>query len=124
MINQVTGIIGSLYYVGQADQINKTDQISKIEQVDKNLNEVQNERVGKIQRIERLSALYKHAKEEMPNECFKTRVINDEANNPSIVMVHYCQKYREIHLDGSSNKKDLRLTNPMKVKAAYFEDND
>ena len=116
MNSQITGIIGSLYYVGQAAQVNKTDK------VDKGFNEAMVERVGKVQKVEKLKALYQHGREESQMKCEPIKVMDEDEGKRQVVMVNHYGRYRVIHLDGSQDEKDLSLINPMKVKAAYFED--
>lgn len=116
MINSLNGIIGCLYYQGQAEQGRK------ISKEDKTFNNMVVERVTKVQKMKKQNEFNKQEKEIMPTEFFSTEIVADEGGRRSIVLLANNQRCRQINLEGESNESDISLKNPAKIKAAYFND--
>lgn len=116
MINQIAGVVGSIYYVSEADKAKKDTQIHKF------LRKEEVARITKIQRVNRISAISEHDKKVLPQNLFRTALLKDEQNRYVAVMTTSRKVYREINLQGRDNTPDYTLINPMKVKKAYFGD--
>lgn len=116
MINRISSIVGSVYYVGQAAEANK------VTKAEKGFNELMLSRVAKVQKVARLNALNEQEKELKAQADFNTQVVTNPTGNQSVVLLASKHKYRQINLDGRSNQSEVEFINPAKVKAAYFND--
>lgn len=116
MMNSIIGIVGSINYVGEAEKVNKgspTRTGFKVEEKG---------RVEKIQMINRVNALNEKKADLEEKPYFKTEVIKDEQGKQSIILVSNHYTYRQINLSGEHKEVDETITNPVKIKAAYFND--
>ena len=104
MVNRINEILGGLYYVEQT------------------FKSFERERVEKIQRITNLGRLSEQEKQQKPNEFSKTEIVEEEQGKKSVVLTTNQYGYRQINLTGEKSEEEFSLLNPLKVKAAYFED--
>lgn len=116
MVNRINEVLGGLYYVDQADKAARPTQ------VDKTFKSFERERVEKIQRITNLGRLSEQEKQQKPNEFLKTEIVEEEQGKKSVVLTTNQYGYRQINLTGEKSEEEFSLLNPLKVKAAYFED--
>ncbi|MBE6023600.1 MAG: hypothetical protein E7231_10255 [Cellulosilyticum sp.] len=115
MINQVLGVIGSLYYVEQAEKVQKhTD-------VDKKFKKTETEPI-RIQRINRVMALNEHEKNTRGPDYVNTQIVHNEEEGEFVVYSNSCCGYRYMKLNGEEEKVDFTLMNPVKIKRAYFDE--
>lgn len=114
MVNRIAGVIGSLYYVGQAEKVQKgTD-------VDKSFKKRETERIAKVQRVSKINTLNEQERDVRRNNYFKTEIVTKQKEKQTTVYTNSCYGYKQINLEGKENKVDSTLINPCKIKAAYF----
>ena len=116
MVNRIVGVIGSLYYVGQAEKAQKGTDI------DKTFKKRETERIAKVQRVSRISALNEQDRDIRGPNYFKTEIVTKQKEKQTTVYTNSCYGYKQINLEGKENKIDSTLINPCKIKSAYFSE--
>lgn len=117
MINNIAGIINSGYYAKIAERDNKvttSEQGFKRIYTDK-INAVANVTPATSSRNDRTKEA---------QQFYTTKVEENKEGEKSLVMLAGYQIYRQINLNGTTVKKDPSLVNPVKIKNAYFLDED
>lgn len=114
MINRITEIMGNVYYVGEAEKANKGAPVSTA------FKKYETGRIEKVQRVSKLNALDKQEQEIERNAQVHTEIVKDEKGTSSVILMANRYTYREINLNGESQKPEIQYTNPVKIKAAYF----
>lgn len=122
MINRIAGVVGSIYYVGEAEKVNKgaptnTDfKINKASRIEK----VQ--RVNRIIEMNEQEAEIKREAEVKQESPFKTEVVKDEKGVASVVVMSNHFGYREINLSGDNQNLDGEYRKSAKGKVVYFNE--